>query len=238
METHKLIERITEVTHYTDKLFKIKTTRPKTFRFVAGEFVMVSLPEGTPKRAYSICSGPYDDELEFYSIKVPNGPLTSKLKDVQVGDDLVIGEKPTGTLITQNLELGGNLWLMATGTGIAPFMSLLRDPNTYSDFDKIYVTWTTRTLAEQDSYRIMLEEAEWEFIPTITREDFHTQGRITNLIKEGKVFKNATPEKDKVMLCGSMDFNNEMKEYLNERGWHEGNKTSAGNFVQEKAFVG
>ena len=126
-------------------------------------------------------------------------------------------------LITQNLELGGNLWLMATGTGIAPFMSLLRDPNTYSDFDKIYVTWTTRTLAEQDSYRIMLEEAECEFIPTITREDFHTQGRITNLIKEGKVFKNATPEKDKVMLCGSMDFNNEMKEYLNERGWHEGN---------------
>jgi ferredoxin--NADP+ reductase len=127
---------------------------------------------------------------------------------------------------------------MATGTGIAPFMSLLRDPNTYSDFDKIYVTWTTRTLAEQDSYRIMLEEAECEFIPTITREDFHTQGRITNLIKEGKVFENATPEKDKVMLCGSMDFNNEMKEYLNERGWHEGNKTSAGNFVQEKAFVG
>ena len=238
METHKLIERITEVTHYTDKLFKIKTTRPKTFRFVAGEFVMVSLPEGTPSRAYSICSGPYDEELEFYSIKVPNGPLTSKLKDVQVGDDLVIGEKPTGTLITQNLELGGNLWLMATGTGIAPFISLLRDPNTYSDFDKIYVTWTTRTLAEQDSYRIMLEEAECEFIPTITREDFHTQGRITNLIKEGKVFANATPKKDKVMLCGSMDFNNEMKEYLNERGWHEGNKTSAGNFVQEKAFVG
>lgn len=238
METHKLIERITEVTHYTDKLFKIKTTRPQTFRFTAGEFVMVSLPEGTPKRAYSICSGPYDDELEFYSIKVPDGPLTSKLKDVQVGDELVIGEKPTGTLITQNLELGGNLWLMATGTGIAPFMSLLRDPNTYSDFDKIYVTWTTRTVAEQDAYKVMLEEAECTFIPTVTREDFHRPGRITNLIKEGKVFENATPEKDKVMLCGSMDFNNEMKEYLNERGWHEGNKTSAGNFVQEKAFVG
>ena len=106
METHKLIERITEVTHYTDKLFKIKTTRPKTFRFVAGEFVMVSLPEGTPSRAYSICSGPYDDELEFYSIKVPNGPLTSKLKDVQVGDDLVIGEKPTNRKVDQARELG------------------------------------------------------------------------------------------------------------------------------------
>lgn len=238
METHKLIERITEVTHYTDKLFKIKTTRPRTFRFTAGEFVMVSLPQGTPKRAYSICSGPYDDELEFYSIKVPDGPLTSKLKDVQVDDELVISEKPTGTLITQNLELGGNLWLMATGTGIAPFMSLLRDPNTYEDFDKIYVTWTTRTRAEQDAYRVMLEEAECTFIPTVTREDFHRQGRITNLIKEGKVFENATPEKDKVMLCGSMDFNTEMKEYLTARGWHEGNKTSAGNFVQEKAFVG
>ena len=240
MEAHKLIERITEVTHYTDKLFKIKTTRSKTFRFVAGEFVMISLPEGTPKRAYSVCSGPYDDELEFYSIKVPDGPLTSKLKEVKVGDNLVVGEKPTGTLITQNLELGGNLWLMATGTGIAPFMSLLRDPATYSDFDKIYVTWTTRTLKEQDSYRIMLEEAEVEYIPTITREEFHRQGRITTLIKEGKVpqFADASPETDKVMLCGSMDFNNEMKDFLNERGWHEGNKTSAGNFVQEKAFVG
>ena len=240
MEAHKLIERITEVTHYTDKLFKIKTTRSKTFRFVAGEFVMISLPEGTPKRAYSVCSGPYDDELEFYSIKVPDGPLTSKLKEVKVGDNLVVGEKPTGTLITQNLELGGNLWLMATGTGIAPFMSLLRDPATYSDFDKIYVTWTTRTLKEQDSYRIMLEEAEVEYIPTITREEFHRQGRITTLIKEGKVpqFADASPETDKIMLCGSMDFNNEMKDFLNERGWHEGNKTSAGNFVQEKAFVG
>jgi len=240
MEAHKLIERITEVTHYTDKLFKIKTTRSKTFRFVAGEFVMISLPEGTPKRAYSVCSGPYDDELEFYSIKVPDGPLTSKLKEVKVGDDLVIGEKPTGTLITQNLELGGNLWLMATGTGIAPFMSLLRDPATYSDFDKVYVTWTTRTLKEQDSYRIMLEEAEVEYIPTITREEFHRQGRITTLIKEGKLpqFTDASPKTDKVMLCGSMDFNNEMKDFLNERGWHEGSKTSAGNFVQEKAFVG
>jgi ferredoxin--NADP+ reductase len=240
METFFMIQTVKEVTHYTDKLFKIKTDRPKTFRFHAGEFVMVGMGDydSAPKRAYSICSGPYDDELEFYSIKVPDGPLTSKLQHIKVGDEIYVGGKTTGTLITQNLELGGNLWLMATGTGIAPFVSILRDPATYSDFDNIYVTWTTRTQAEQDAYRIMLEEANCTFIPTITREEFHTQGRITNLIKEGKVFNEATPEKDKVMLCGSTAFNHEMKAYLTARGWHEGNKSTAGNFVQEKAFVG
>ena len=240
MEAFLMIVKVKEVTHYTDKLFKITTERPSTFRFHAGEFVMVGMGDydSAPKRAYSICSGPYDDELEFYSIKVPNGPLTSKLQHIKVGDDLYVGGKTTGTLITQNIELGGNLWLMATGTGIAPFMSILRDPATYSDFDNIYVTWTTRTIKEQDAYHNILKEANCTFIPTITREDFHRKGRITDLIKQGKAFEHATPEKDKVMLCGSMDFNNEMKSYLEDKGWHEGNRSTIGNFVQEKAFVG
>ena len=124
-----MIVNVTEIEHYTDSLFRIKTERPKTFRFTAGEFVMIGL-EGTPKRAYSLTSGPYDEYLEFYSIKVPDGPLTSKLQHIKIGDELIVGEKPTGTLTLANLELGGNLWLLATGTGIAPFISLLRDPPT------------------------------------------------------------------------------------------------------------
>lgn len=240
MEAFLMIVKVTGVTHYTDSLFKITTERPKTFRFRAGEFVMVGMGDydSAPKRAYSICSGPYDDELEFYSIKVPNGPLTSKLQHIKVGEDLYVGGKTTGTLITPNIELGGNLWMMATGTGIAPFMSLLRDPATYSDFKNIYVTWTTRTMAEQDSYHTILKDSNCTFIPTITREEFHRPGRITTLIKEGKVFESAKPETDKVMICGSTEFNHEMKEYLEGKGWHEGNRSTIGNFVQEKAFVG
>ena len=142
-----MIVNVTEIEHYTDSLFRIKTERPKTFRFTAGEFVMIGL-EGTPKRAYSLTSGPYDEYLEFYSIKVPDGPLTSKLQHIKIGDELIVGEKPTGTLTLANLELGGNLWLLATGTGIAPFISLLRDPTTYDHFDDIHVYWSVRKAQE------------------------------------------------------------------------------------------
>jgi ferredoxin--NADP+ reductase len=189
-----------------------------------------------------MCSGPYDDELEFYSIKVPDGPLTSKLQHIKIGDELILGPKSTGTLVTSSIILGGNLWLMGTGTGIAPFMSLLRDPEIYEQFDNIYVTWTTRTHEEQSAYAPILETGvhECTYIPTFTQDeplDSEYKGRITNLIKDGTLFSEATPENDKVMLCGSMEFNLEMKEYLEERGWEEGSKQSIGTFVLEKAFV-
>ena len=150
---------VTEVQHYTDKLFRIRTERPRSYRFTAGEFVMIStMDEDTPNRAYSFTSGPYDDYLEFYSIKVQDGPLTSKLQHVKVDDLIKIGDKPTGTLILANLTLGGHLIMMASGTGIAPFISLLREPETYDLFENITVTWTTRTHAEQYCYRDFLKE--------------------------------------------------------------------------------
>jgi ferredoxin--NADP+ reductase len=242
--------KVTDVTHHTDRLFKFRTTRPKTFRFRAGEFVLIGLDHWSEKlqknkpimRAYSMCSGPYDDELEFYSIKVPDGPLTSKLQHIKIGDELILGPKSTGTLVTSSIILGGNLWLMGTGTGIAPFMSLLRDPEIYEQFDNIYVTWTTRTHEEQNAYAPILESGvhECTYIPTFTQDeplDSEYKGRITNLIKDGTLFSEATPENDKVMLCGSIEFNLEMKEYLEERGWEEGSKQSIGTFVLEKAFV-
>ena len=246
---------VTDVTHYTDRLFKFRTTRPKTFRFKAGEFVLIGLDHWSEKlqknkpimRAYSMSSGPYDDELEFYSIKVPNGPLTSKLQHIKIGDELILGRKSTGTLVTSSITLGGNLWLMGTGTGIAPFMSLIRDPEIYEQFDNIYLTWTTRTHEEQEAFAPILETGihDCTYIPTFTQESMldeeglvqKYQGRITNLIKDGTVFSEATPENDKVMLCGSMEFNLEMKEYLEERGWEEGSRKSIGTFVLEKAFV-
>ena len=242
--------KVTDVTHHTDRLFKFRTTRPKTFRFRAGEFVLIGLDHWSEKlqknkpimRAYSMCSGPYDDELEFYSIKVPDGPLTSKLQHIKIGDELILGPKSTGTLVTSSIILGGNLWLMGTGTGIAPFMSLLRDPEIYEQFDNIYVTWTTRTHEEQNAYAPILESGvhDCTYIPTFTQDeplDSEYKGRITNLIKDGTLFSEATPENDKVMLWGSMEFNLEMKEYLEERGWEEGSKQSIGTFVLEKAFV-
>lgn len=246
--------KVTRVEHYTDKLFKIRTERPNTFRFRAGEFVMIGLDNWSEKlqknkpimRAYSLTSGPYDEFLEFYSIKVPDGPLTSKLQHIKVGDEVIVGEKPTGTLTISNVALGGNLWLMGTGTGIAPFMSILRDPETYEHYDNIYVTWTTGTHDDQESFSHIIETFDCNFIPTYTREEpFNYEGlthiykgRITNLIKDGVVFNKATPENDKVMLCGSMAFNLEMKEYLEARGWKEGSVKEEGTFVLEKAFVG
>ena len=180
---------------------------------------MIGLDDA-PSRAYSITSGPYDDYLEFYSIKVQDGPLTSKLQHVKVGDTIRIGEKPTGTLILANLELGGHLVMMASGTGIAPFISLLREPETYDLFDNITVTWTTRLHAEQDCYRDFLNEMPIEYISTVTQEPAELQGE------------------QRIMLCGSVAFNNDLKNHFNELGFNEGNKKTQGTFVQERAFVG
>lgn len=227
--------KVVEVQHYTDKLFRIRTERPRSYRFTAGEFVMIGL-EGAPSRAYSITSGPYDDYIEFYSIKVQDGPLTSKLQHIQVGDTILVGEKPTGTLILANLELGGHLVMMASGTGIAPFISLLREPETYDLFENITVTWTTRLHAEQDCYRDFLNEMPVEYISTVTQEPAELHGRIQKFMLDGTV-KIDNPEEQRIMLCGSMAFNNDLKDHFNSLGFSEGNKKTQGTFVQEKAFV-
>ena len=228
--------KVIEVQHYTDKLFRIRTERPRSYRFTAGEFVMIGL-EDAPSRAYSITSGPYDDYIEFYIIKVQDGPLTSKLQHVQVGDTILVGEKPTGTLILANLELGGHLVMMASGTGIAPFISLLREPETYDLFENITVTWTTRLHAEQDCYRDFLNEMPIEYISTVTQEPAELQGRIQVFMADGTV-KIDNPAEQRIMLCGSVAFNNDLKEHFNSLGFNEGNKRTQGTFVQERAFVG
>ena len=226
---------VIEVEHYTDKLFRIRTERPRSYRFTAGEFVMIGL-EDAPNRAYSITSGPYDDYIEFYSIKVQDGPLTSKLQHVKVGDTIKVGEKPTGTLILANLTLGGDLIMMASGTGIAPFISLLREPETYDLFENITVTWTTRLHAEQDCYRDFLNEMPIEYISTVTQEPAELHGRIQKFMEDGTLTID-NPAEQRIMLCGSIDFNNDLKEHFNSLGFSEGNKKTQGTFVQERAFV-
>ena len=231
--------KVIEVQHYTDSLFRIKTERPNTFRFTAGEFVMIGL-EGTPKRAYSFTSGPYDEFLEFYSIKVPNGPLTSKLQHIKVGDELIVGEKPTGTLTLANLELGGNLWLLATGTGIAPFISLLRDPTTYDYFDKIHVYWSVRKALELTAWDSFLQDQDIKYTATVTQDPDWTgfNKRITHFIRAGQIVPNLEPSEHKIMICGNLDFNKEVATMFDGWGFSEGNKRQAGTLVQEKAFVG
>lgn len=230
---------VTEVEHYTDRLFRIRTERPSTHRFTAGEFTMIGMGDDDINRAYSYTSGPYDEYLEFYSIKVPDGPLTSRLQHIQVGDMLEVGNRPTGTLTLANLELGGNLWLLATGTGIAPFISLLRDPYTYDAFERIHVAWSVRYMPELLAYNEFLQDLDIDYTPTVTQDPEWTgcSDRITTLINSGAILTGAEPSTDKVMICGSMDFNTDLKELLISQGWSEGNRRTAGTFVQEKAFV-
>ena len=233
--------KITEVEHYTDRLFRIRTERPRTYRFTAGEFVMIGL-EGTPKRAYSITSGPYDDFLEFYSIKVPDGPLTSKLQKVKVGDTLQVGDKPTGTLTLNNIELGGDLWMLATGTGIAPFISLLRDPTTFDHFKRVHVVWSVRQREDLAAYEDFLNKSKARFVPTVTQGDSYPyfNKRINDLLNAGKLgMRTGREDKEntKIMICGNLDFNVTFANYFLTRDWEEGNSKTAGSFVQEKAFV-
>ena len=196
---------------------------------------MIGLDDA-PSRAYSITSGPYDDYLEFYSIKVQDGPLTSRLQHITVGDTIKVGEKPTGTLILANLELGGDLVMMASGTGVAPFISLLRDPETYDLFDNITVTWTTRLHNEQDCYREFLTEMPIEYISTVTQEPAELHGRIQQFMADGTVSID-NPVNQRIMLCGSIAFNNDLKDHFTALGFSEGNKKTQGTFVQERAFV-
>jgi ferredoxin--NADP+ reductase len=255
-------ETVTEVEHYTDRLFRFRTTRPRSLRFRSGEFVMIGLmgDNGKPLlRAYSIASPAWDEELEFYSIKVQDGPLTSKLQHIQPGDEVILRPKPVGTLVHDALLPGKRLWLFSTGTGIAPFASILRDPETYERFEKIILTHTCRQVAELkygrdlvESIRedAMLEELIGEdfadklvYYPTTTREESPKMGRITELLKDGTVFadlgiEGISPETDRAMVCGSMGLNMDMKEILEGCGLTEGANSEPAEYVVEKAFVG
>lgn len=251
-----LVERVTWVQHWTDSLFSFRTTRDPGLRFSSGQFVMVGLEvDGKPLvRAYSIASPSWHDELEFYSIKVPDGPLTSRLQKIQVGDELLIGRKPTGTLVLDGLKPGKRLYMLGTGTGLAPWLSLAREPEVYERFDEVIVTHTVREVADLN-YRELLErelvedeilgeviDGKLKYYPTVTREPFKTQGRITDLITSGKVFEDLgvpplDPAVDRLMLCGGPSVLADLKTLLVERGFEEGSIANPGDFVLEKAFV-
>jgi ferredoxin--NADP+ reductase len=254
-------QTVTEVTHWTDRLFSFRCTRPASLRFRSGEFVMIGLmgDNGKPLlRAYSIASPSWDDELEFYSIKVPDGPLTSKLQHIQPGDQIILRPKPVGTLVHDALLPGARLWLFATGTGIAPFASLLRDPQTYHDYDEVILTHTCREVGELhygqqliDSIRQdeLLTELIGEgfadklrYYPTTTREESPKMGRITDLMNNGEVFEDLgveplSPESDRAMVCGNLDFNLEIKAMLEAYGLEEGANSNPKHYVVEKAFL-
>ncbi|HMO42334.1 MAG TPA: ferredoxin--NADP reductase [Phenylobacterium sp.] len=250
------IETVTWVQHWTDSLFSFRTTRDPALRFSSGQFVMVGLEvDGKPLvRAYSIASPAWHEELEFYSIKVPDGPLTSRLQKIKVGDQVLIGRKPTGTLVLDGLRPGKRLYMIGTGTGLAPWLSLARDPEVYERFDEVIVTHTVREVADLN-YRELFEEelpkdeilsevigGKLRYYPTVTREPFKTQGRITDLIASGKIFEDLgvpplDPAVDRLMLCGGPSVLADLKTMLVERGYEEGSIASPGDFVLEKAFV-
>lgn len=250
-------EKVVCVEHYTDRLFMFRITRPTSFRFRSGEFVMIGLPNQAKPiyRAYSIACPSWDEELEFYSIKVPDGPLTKDLQKIRIGDEILMRPKPTGTLVNDALIDGKNLYLFSTGTGIAPFASVIRDPETYEKFETIILTHTCRQVAElaygKKLFELTLEdplvgdEAKGQFVyyPTVTQEEFSNTGRVTDLVQSGKLFQDLNlpeldPQRDRGMICGSMGFLKDMKEILLTKGFVEGSNSSPADFVVERAFVG
>ena len=260
-------QTVTEVQHYTDRLFRFRVTRPQTLRFRSGEFVMIGLMgDPDPKtgrqkpllRAYSIASPSWDDELEFYSIKVQDGPLTSKLQHIAPGDQLILRPKPVGTLVHDALLPGKRLWLFATGTGFAPFASLLRDPQTYEDYEQVIVTHTCRDAAELTYSRDLIASLHEDelmqellgdglkklvYYPTTTREETPRMGRITHLLQDGTVFRDLgiagiSADTDRAMVCGSIGLNMDLKEILEGYGLREGANSEPAEYVVEKAFVG
>ncbi len=261
-------QTVTEVQHYTDRLFRFRTTRPASLRFRSGEFVMIGLMgDPDPKtgkakpilRAYSIASPAWDDELEFYSIKVQDGPLTSRLQHIQPGDQVILRPKPVGTLVHDALLPGKRLWFFATGTGIAPFASLLREPQTYEDYDQVILTHTCREAAELKYGEDLIESIRNDellaeligegfadkliYYPTTTRDPSPKMGRVTTLIQDGTLFADLgidgiSPETDRAMVCGSIGLNMDLKEILEGFGLREGANSEPAEYVVEKAFVG
>jgi ferredoxin--NADP+ reductase len=251
-------QTVTEVKHWTDRLFSFRVTRPQSLRFRSGEFVMIGLmgDNGKPLlRAYSIASPAWDEELEFYSIKVPDGPLTSKLQHIQPGDEIILRPKPVGTLVHDALLPGKRLWFLATGTGLAPFASLMREPETYEKYDQVIMMHTCREVAELEYGRQLVESLKDDpligelvgdklvYYPTTTREPFHRMGRVTDNLSSGKVFADLNlppmnPVEDRAMVCGSLAFNVDVKAILEGFGLREGANSEPKEFVVEKAFVG
>lgn len=249
-------ETVLSVHHWNDTLFSFTTTRDPSLRFKTGQFVMIGLEVyGKPlMRAYSVVSANYEDHLEFYSIKVQDGPLTSKLQHLKVGDTLLVSRKPTGSLIMDNLKAGKNLYLLSTGTGLAPFMSVVRDPEFYEAFDKIilthgvrwnselgYFNYLTETLPNNEFFGEQVKD-KLIYYPTVTRDEFSTQGRLTDKIRDGKLFEDINlpalnPETDRVMICGSPSMLSELVDILEERGFSEGTSHAPGEYVIERAFV-
>nr|WP_126137985.1 ferredoxin--NADP reductase [Tritonibacter mobilis] len=261
-------QTVTEVKHWTDRLFSFRCTRPASLRFRSGEFVMIGLMnDPDPKtgkvkpllRAYSIASPSWDEEMEFYSIKVQDGPLTSKLQHIKVGDEIILRPKPVGTLVHDALLPGKRIWFFATGTGFAPFASLLREPQTYEDYDEVIITHTCREAGELTYGRELIEslkddellnevigEGFWKkikYYPTTTREESAKMGRITDLMRSGEAFADLgvpplNPESDRAMICGNLAFNLELKDlFENTYGLEEGANSKPAHFVVEKAFL-
>ena len=251
-----LREEVTSVHHWTDRLFSFKTTRNPGFRFKNGHFTMIGLEQdGRPLlRAYSLASANYEDELEFFSIKVPDGPLTSKLQAIQVGDALLVNSKTTGTLVQDNLLPGKHLYLIATGTGLAPFLSIIRDPEIYESYDKVILTHGCR-FTEELAYRELITEhlPRHEYLgdavrdkliyyPTVTRETFTNNGRLTDLLSNNKLASDIglppiDPARDRFMICGSPSMLKDICALLDSRGFSESRHGEAAHYVIERAFV-
>ncbi len=249
-------ETVTAVHHWNETLFSFSTTRDPGFRFKNGHFTMIGLElEGRPlMRAYSIASANYEDEMEFFSIKVQDGPLTSHLQRLQVGDEVLISRKPTGTLVADHLLPGRNLYLLSTGTGLAPFMSIIRDPEIYDQYDRVILTHGVRSVSELAYQQTILEELpnneffgdvireKLLYYPTVTREPFRNQGRLTDLMRSGKLFSDLglpqpNLEDDRFMICGSPSMLKETCDILNDWGFSESRHGEQSHYVIERAFV-
>jgi ferredoxin--NADP+ reductase len=249
-------ETVTKVHHWNDTLFSFNTTRNQGLRFKNGHFTMIGLEiENKPLlRAYSIASANYEEEMEFFSIKVQDGPLTKHLQNLKVGDEILVGTKPVGTLVADHLLPGKNLYLLSTGTGLAPFMSIIKDPEIYEQFDNVILTHGVRHKSEL-AYQHFIEEElpnneyfgdvvreKLRYYPTVTREEFRNNGRLTDLMKSGKLFSDLglpeiNLENDRFMLCGSPSMLKEFCELLDERGFEEARQGEQGHYVIERAFV-
>ena len=252
-----LEETVLSVHHWTDRLFSFTTARDTALRFSNGHFTMIGLRQDNGKpllRAYSIVSANYEEHLEFLSIKVQDGPLTSKLQHIKVGDKIVVGRKPTGTLLIDYLLPGKNLYLLGSGTGIAPFLSVARDPETYDHFEKVILVHGVREVSELAYHDYLSKElpqheilgemvsTQMLYYPTVTREAFAHQGRITTLMESNQLpadlgLPDLDPARDRIMICGSPGLNKDMRAILEAKGFKEGSTTTPGDFVVERAFV-
>jgi ferredoxin--NADP+ reductase len=249
-------ERVLSVHHWTDRQFSFTTTRDTSLRFSNGHFTMIGLRvDGKPLlRAYSIVSANHEEHLEFLSIKVQDGPLTSRLQHIRVGDTVIVGKKPTGTLLIDYLNPGRRLYLLSTGTGLAPFMSIVRDPETFERFEQVILVHGVREVAElayhefltrtlpADEFLGEMVTRQLLYYPTVTREAFEHTGRVTTLMESGRLFADLglpdlDPAHDRAMLCGSPAMLRDLKAMLEARGFKEGNTSKPGDFVIERAFV-